>query len=592
MKLMRPRFRPAFESLEDRRVLSNYYVAPTGSDSNPGTPAAPWLTLQHAANQVQAGDYVDVQAGNYTGFVVGWDSPKAGTASQPITFHAEPGVLINRPNYATPDGIDLEGDSYFVIEGFSVVGMPRMGIRATGGQHVTIRNNKVDKSNNFGIYVSHTDDALVEGNTSSNTVLQHGFYIANSGDRPVIRNNTAFNNGDAGIQLNGDASAGGDGIISGAVISGNVLYNNGLATGGSAINLDGVQGATIQNNLLYDNHSSGISLFRVDGGGPSSNNLIVNNTIAMASDARWAININTGATGNTVLNNILYDANPAAGSISIDASSLPGFTSDYNAVVDRFSTNWGDTVITLAQWRAATGQDAHSFVATPDQLFVNPASYDYHLKAGSPAIDTGTSTSAPPTDLDGNPRPSGAAVDVGAYEYQQQPAAVTAASVAWGPSGVAPLATAADGVRLLPAGRQTSLPWFGVDRLVVTLSRPALLSPSDVTVHGLTVADYGPVTVSGSGTSYTITLARPVDAADRVTVAIAGDGLSSYTRRLDVLPGDVDDDGSVTNRDVLLERNMVLGLAPPTVFGDMNGDGVVGMVDYNLVRKRVNTRLP
>jgi hypothetical protein len=39
-----------------------------------------------------------------------------------------------------------------------------------------------------------------------------------------------------------------------------------------------------------------------------------------------------------------------------------------------------------------------------------------HLQAGSPCIDKGTATEAPPKDLDGENRPKGAAVDIGADE--------------------------------------------------------------------------------------------------------------------------------------------------------------------------------
>jgi len=41
-----------------------YYVSTTGSDSNPGTLAAPWLTIQHAANTVTAGATVNVLGGS------------------------------------------------------------------------------------------------------------------------------------------------------------------------------------------------------------------------------------------------------------------------------------------------------------------------------------------------------------------------------------------------------------------------------------------------------------------------------------------------------------------------------------------------
>ena len=44
------------EPLEARLPLATFFVAPTGSDLNPGTVAAPWQTLQKAANSVHAGD--------------------------------------------------------------------------------------------------------------------------------------------------------------------------------------------------------------------------------------------------------------------------------------------------------------------------------------------------------------------------------------------------------------------------------------------------------------------------------------------------------------------------------------------------------
>ena len=42
---------------------------------------------------------------------------------------------------------------------------------------------------------------------------------------------------------------------------------------------------------------------------------------------------------------------------------------------------------------------------------------DYHLQPGSLCIDAGTSDGAPTTDIEGNGRPCGAGVDIGAYEF-------------------------------------------------------------------------------------------------------------------------------------------------------------------------------
>jgi pectin methylesterase-like acyl-CoA thioesterase len=44
---------------------SSFYVATTGNDSNPGTQAAPWRTIQHAADTARAGSTVNVRGGIY-----------------------------------------------------------------------------------------------------------------------------------------------------------------------------------------------------------------------------------------------------------------------------------------------------------------------------------------------------------------------------------------------------------------------------------------------------------------------------------------------------------------------------------------------
>src|SRR3954471_23206083 len=112
----------AIDHLERRILFTTYFVSPSGSDAAAGTSgAAAFATLQHAADLVGAGDTVDVLAGTYAhGFVLGWDGPQDGTASAPITFHAEPGATIAGRNNKTADAINLEGASYVVVEGFTI----------------------------------------------------------------------------------------------------------------------------------------------------------------------------------------------------------------------------------------------------------------------------------------------------------------------------------------------------------------------------------------------------------------------------------------------------------------------------------------
>ena len=50
------RLRQAIEPLEDRRLLSTWYVSPTGNDAGAGSLAAPWQTVQHALDSAASGD--------------------------------------------------------------------------------------------------------------------------------------------------------------------------------------------------------------------------------------------------------------------------------------------------------------------------------------------------------------------------------------------------------------------------------------------------------------------------------------------------------------------------------------------------------
>jgi hypothetical protein len=394
---------------------ATYWVAPppAGDDGNLGTSTEPWATLQHAAGQVGPGDTVIVRAGSYTGAHL----TTSGTELAPITFRAAGGevVRITADNPTTPDGFNIEEASWIVVEGFSVSGRTRAGIRAVLCSHVTIRNNSSQDNGVWGIFTGFCDDLLIERNETSGSIDEHGIYVSNSGDRPVIRGNRIWGNSSCGIHMNGDISMGGDGIISNAVVEENIIWDNGNL-GGSGINMDGVQSSLVRNNLIYDSHSSGISLYQIDGGGPSSNNRVINNTVLVAADGRWALNIGDGATGNTIRNNVFWSEHSYRGAMSVCSSCLPGFTSNRNAVEDRFTTDGGDTVLDIAQWRTATGQDGDSLVATPAQLFIDPSQDDYHLKEGSPAVDAGELRADVPYDLDCTVRPLGATHDIGSYE--------------------------------------------------------------------------------------------------------------------------------------------------------------------------------
>jgi len=395
---------------------TTYFVSESGSNSSDGlTPPTSFATLQHSADIVSAGDSVLVLQGNYIGF----DIRANGTQNNPVVFKAiENNVIIDERNSTTPDGINIENASWIIIDGFEVKDQPRAGIRAAVSEFITVKNNYCHNNQRWGIFTGFTDDLTVENNTCSYSADEHGIYVSNSSDRPIIRNNHSFNNNGCGIHMNGDISQGGDGIISNAMVEGNILHDNGYG-GGSAINMDGVQNSEIFNNLIYNNHATGIAMYQIDGGDASKNNKVYNNTIIQPTDGRWCIISVNGSTGNTLYNNILINHHSFRGSIAVDAASITDFVSDYNVIINRLSDDDGNSNMTLGQWQSM-GYDLHSMIANPeDQIFVDYVNNNYHPLQNSQVVNVGTNSVSPTVfeDLDNVARPQGNGFDIGCYEF-------------------------------------------------------------------------------------------------------------------------------------------------------------------------------
>jgi hypothetical protein len=170
--------------------------------------------------------------------------------------------------------------------------------------------------------------------------------------------------------------------------------------------------------------------------------------------------------------------------------------------------------------------------------------------------------------------------------------AVSAVSVRCG-SEWATLRMNSDGVRLLPQGRSTDIPWFGIDQIGVTLGQAAFVNPGDVSVTGITTGNYGPATIADSGTSsVVITLARPITAADRVTLTIGNGQIVTFTGRPDVLPGDANDESVVNTTDGVLILHNETPAHAYDVFYDLNGDGATNGDDFTLDRSEIDTVPP
>lgn len=387
---------------------AGYFVSPTGDDNAAGTAAAPWKTLQKAAGKVVAGDTVTVADGTYGGFLC---DGKKGTAEARIVFKSANkwGAKITSKGVGASgeDFVQLNSCSYVTVDGFEVTGAPRSGIAILGNEDdgsdardVIIQNNH---SHHNGTKIAGRHDGIFSGFALNLTIQdnevhhagEHGIYVSNAGDNPIIRRNHVYVTGKNCAQINADLSTGGDGLISNWLIEGNVMHECGQL----AFNLDGAIRGVMQNNLVYGSMKGGIALFQGDGAESSHSNLIVNNTFFIPEGTRAALQIAGGANNNVVFNNILISK--AAG---MEIQDVTGLVHDYNFVS---SYDGGSAA-------------AHEAKPDPATLFADAAAGKLTLAASSPALNAGVATlggkSAPTVDIEGKARPAGTAHDRGAYE--------------------------------------------------------------------------------------------------------------------------------------------------------------------------------
>ena len=186
-------------------------------------------------------------------------------------------------------------------------------------------------------------------------------------------------NHDDGIQW----YSGPDANVYDCIMRGNLIMNDTSGGTRSYISLlqaigcfdDYLHNFTVENNVVICEHYHGISLYNATGCKCANNTAYNPGYVAGQNDRKTWIGFFGESSGNTLINNLKH--NEAAGS---DMQVTP--------------TNY-----------------TQFFVST------NPGNLNLHLKAGSPAIDAGTSSGAPSVDFDGVSRPQGAGYDVGAYEY-------------------------------------------------------------------------------------------------------------------------------------------------------------------------------
>lgn len=417
---------------------ATYYVATSGSDSNPGTQASPFRTIGKAAATAAAGDTVLIRQGTYN---EGDLAPsRSGASGSPIVFKNYPGEtpVINASGHTTAIH---HSQSYIRWEGLEVTGANDRGIRV-GSENYTSQSNGIEVVN-MNIHDNGADGVLfygvrgglISGITSTtngtsgigiegcySTVVQN-----NKIDSPGIDGITCYRSD--GITIDKNTIRNADlhptehpdhiqiGVNSSNItITNNFVYNdNAYLTSGTylgnnmGIFVEDTATARVANNVIYK--ANGYS-FHVSN---SQNVTGENNTIV---EGWWGNFYSLGnCSGLTLRNNIFY-ARDGSDNLNITSDEgRSGRTFDYNLF---YRPSTSDMIKVDGSWYTFTGYqglgyDTHGKFGNPS--WVNVGARDMHLMSGSPAVNAGTSTGAPATDIDGVSRPAGGAYDIGAYEY-------------------------------------------------------------------------------------------------------------------------------------------------------------------------------
>ena len=374
----------------------DYYVDKnnkSASDSNPGTAAMPWKTIQRGANTATAGDTVYVRSGVYYEWV---NLKKSGTAGKPITFKAYPGdkpiidgTGVNQPYWNSL--LRSEGNSYITIDGFEVRNTKECLIGVANGEHFIIRNCIVHGNSGptnqpltgrDGIIIGRCNYGLIENCESYNTG-GNAFNIESS-NYITIQNNYAHDNpAHAGFNIFPVTSENPQRLYYGIVIKNNIAAR--CLTG---IYMRYQVNAEISNNLIYASRRGGIYLTDSRDDHPSlsynysSNTKILNNTLVDNGNVSYTYGgiADFSATDLTIKNNIII-VNNGNDTIHIGAGVTSGIDISNNLYDTSARFHWGNKYCnSLASW-IAVSKDSASLIG--DWQFVNKSAGDYTIKISS-----------------------------------------------------------------------------------------------------------------------------------------------------------------------------------------------------------------
>ena len=440
-----------------RAQATDYYVATTGSDSNAGTMAAPFATLQKGANVAVAGDTVFIRAGTYrittpTSTGAGIQFSKSGTSdTNRIKYWAYPGevpvfdftnMTISTSGYT--HGFVVTG-SWLHFKGLEIANVPmntfsNNGVAVNNGGNCIFELLNMHHNSGNGIFIgkgtgghlvlncdAHDNYDATSSQGQGQNADGFGVHYQTAGATTIIRGCRAWWNSDDGYDLINQefpvtvesSWAMGNGYANYGTFNPAQGNGNGFKMGSS---VTGVR-HLVQNNVAWRNKASGFYANHSTGGNTWYNNTSYNNgtqynmLASPANDPNTTITL-TGALAHIMRNNIGFPKRN---------SNMTGVDTQFNSWDLGITPAAGDFLSISDPSVSGTGVAIESSGAIgPRPADGSMPNVDFlKLAASSRMIDKGTSVGLPFV---------GTAPDLGAYEFGATPT-TTGAGGATGTSG-------------------------------------------------------------------------------------------------------------------------------------------------------------
>lgn len=427
------------------------YVALDGHDQNDGSKTKPFRTLDRATTEATEGTTVFIREGTYHEKLI---VKHGGTKSKPVIFkpYKEEKVVISGGDLKDVEGntslVLVDNKNYVNISGLTIQYLTTnltnetvMGIYVTGSSsHIILENNHIqriethaDEGDGHGIAVYGTgemEDINISDNILEDLKLGSSESLVLNGDVDgfKIENNIVRDSDNIGIDLIGyEGVSDSNDFVRNGVVKNNIVYNitsygnpayeedysawGIYVDGGKNIDIEkntiykcdiGIEATSehagkyadeinINNNIIYDNFYTGISIGGYDQNRGGTKNSMISQNIIYKNDTK-------GLEGGQILlqhdiKNSVIDRNIlTAGPTSLFIANY--FTTNKNNKLeknvfhkeDEKAGIWGwkdEEYTSFTQFKVASNSDEKSSYLDPE--YENEINYDFKLKKDSPA---------------------------------------------------------------------------------------------------------------------------------------------------------------------------------------------------------------